>query len=330
MNIMEALVTGATGFVGSHVADLLIERGFNVRCIYRKTSNLRWLEGKPVRLFEAPLSNMKALEAAADGVDYVFHVGGLIAAKSYEEFLMANRDGSLNLARAAMASPNLKRFVYVSSLTACGPSKSLSEPLTEDMPPKPLTAYGRSKFEAEKELNKLKNDLPLTIIRPPAVYGPRDPGTFTIFHAVKKGFGFLIGFDKKYLSLVHSSDLARGIVDSAFPDKTIGETYFVSSREFYTWPQIMKAMQDGFGRDRIFNLHVPHFIVMGAAAVSGFIGKFMKKPPIFNYDKGIYFIQKYWICSIDKARRDFGYEPKVELRQGIAETASWYIQNKWL
>lgn len=328
---MEALVTGATGFVGSHVADLLIQRGFSVRAIYRKTSNTRWLQNKPVKLVEASLSDCDSLREAVRGVDYVFHIGGLIMARSQDEFMKANRDGTRNLGEACLeTAPNLRRFLYVSSLTAAGPSKSLDEPVTEDMPCSPLTAYGRSKVAAEKAIMELSPKMPVTIVRPPAVYGPRDNGLVPVFKAVKNGIGMLIGFDKKYLSLVHSTDLARGIVDAAMPDISIGEAYYISSDEFYNWVQLMDTMKEAFSKKFLIKLRAPHFVVLSAAAATEFVGQFMKTPPIFNYDKGIDFIQKYWTCSTEKARRHFGYRQEVPLRAGFEETFKWYRDNKWL
>lgn len=328
---MKALVTGATGFIGSQVVDYLLERGYQVRCTIRKSSNTRWLENKPVELIEASLSDLNALEKAVSGVDYIFHIAGVTAASNYDTFLKANRDGTSNLLKAVEnAAPNLKRFLHCSSLTVSGPAESLDNPITEEMPLKPITSYGKSKKAGEDEVQKYMNKFPITIVRPHAVYGPRDEDILDIFKTVNSGIGTLIGFTPKYVSLVHSYDLARGIIDAAESDKTIGEAYNLSSEKPYTWQEIMPEMKKALGKSFYIPLKIPHFLVLSIAGLSGFVGKFMKNPPVFNYDKGVDFIQPYWISSVAKAKRDFGYSQQISLEQGMKITADWYKQQGWL
>ncbi len=327
----KALVTGATGFIGSHIADLLFERGYEVRCIIRKSSNLRWLAGKPYELIEASLNEPASLEKAAEGVDFIFHSAGLTAAKNYDEFLRGNRDGTRNLLEAASkASPDLQRFLFVSSQTAAGPSESLEHPIDEEAPCRPITSYGKSKKAAEDEVEKFSDSFPVTIVRPSAVYGPRDTAIFDVFKAVNAGLGTLIGFKPKYVNLVHSEDLARGIVDAAESGNTIGKTYFVSSNEFYNWHQLMDVMKDAFGKKKLLKIKLPHSLVLGLAALSGLLGKLSSKPPVFNYEKGIDFIQEYWTCSTGRAKADFGYQQKMSIESGMKNTVGWYRDNNWL
>jgi nucleoside-diphosphate-sugar epimerase len=327
---MKALVTGATGFIGSHVADKLLSKGYEVRCIVRKSSNLRWLENKPIELGNASLDDKESLKSALKDIDIVFHVAGLTFAKNYDEFLKGNRDGTRNLLEAIdETQTKISRFLHVSSQTVAGPSDALENPKTEDMPPKPLTSYGKSKKAAEDEVHKFKGKIPYTIVRAPAVFGPRDTAIFDIFKIAKYGLGTLIGFDKKYVSLIHSDDLTRGMIEAAESSNTIDETYFISSEEFYTWDKVIPEIGKAFGKN-ILKLKIPHAVVLGLAGVSEFFGKFSKKPPVFNYEKGIDFIQSYWTCSVDKAKKDFGYSQKMSLEDGIKDTVRWYQENKWL
>lgn len=328
---MKALVTGGTGFIGSQTVDYLLERGYQVVCTVRRSSNLRWLKDKPVELVQASLSDKESLVRAMDGVDYVFHIAGQTAAKNDEEFLRANRDGTESLLKAIeIAKPNLKRFLYCSSLTVSGPAKCLEEPITEDMPLNPITAYGRSKKAAEELVYRYFDTLPITIVRPHAVYGPRDEDILDIFKAVNKGLGTLIGFDKKYVSLVHSYDLCRGIIDAAEAPNTLKQAYNLSSERPYTWEEVLPAMSKALGAKRYFALKIPHSVVLSAAYLTEFAGKFMKNPPVFNYEKGKDFIQKYWISSVQKAKKDFGYEQKISLEEGMKITAEWYKKMGWL
>lgn len=328
---MKVLVTGATGFIGSHVADKLLAKGYEVRCIARKTSNLRWLEGKDFQIVEASLDDPESLIKAVEGVDYVYHVAGLTFARNYQEFLKGNRDATANLISVVdKYAPNIKRFLFVSSQTVVGPAKSLSEPVDETTPRKPLTSYGKSKKEAEDVVLSYKGKIPYTIVRAPAVYGPRDTAIYDIFRTVKMGLGTMVGFRDKYISLIHSEDLSRGIIEAAEIEKTKDEIYFISSEEFYTWKQLIDIIAKKMNKKFIIKIRLPHFVVLTVAAISEFLGKFSDKPPVFNYEKGIDFIQDFWICSTEKAKRDFGYRQMINIEDGMKITIDWYKQNKWL
>jgi len=325
------LVTGATGFIGSHIADLLLEKGYEVRCFHRKTSNLRWLKDKPFELVEASLSNVESLKAAVKEVDYIVHSAGVVAARNEEGFMKGNRDSTRNLLEAAkMNAPNLKRFVFVSSQTVAGPADDLKTPKTEDIPALPITAYAKSKLAAEHEVLAYKDIFPITIVRPPAVFGPRDIAIYQMFQVAQKGLGTLIGFSPKFLNLIHSTDLSRGIVQAMESEKAVGETYYIASKEIYNWKQIMTAIKTALNQRIFITVRIPHFLVHIIAAFSEFFGRFAKYPPVFNRDKGKDFVQNYWICSIDKAEKDLGFEQMISLEEGIEQTIRWYRDNGWL
>lgn len=328
---MKVLVTGATGFIGSHIADQMKEKGADVICIVRKTSNLQWVENKGYELVEASLSDLDSLKEVVKDVDIIFHSAGLTAAKSMEDFVRANLTGTKNLFEAAKNNaPNLKRFLHVSSQTAVGPSLSLDNISTEEQLHSPLTSYGKSKKMAEDYLNASHNILPVTIVRPPAVYGPRDSATLPMFKAAMKGIGTLVGFDDKYVSLVSSMDLSRGIIEAALSNNSVGESYFIASEEYYNWTNIIDTMGAAAGRDKMLKIRIPHSIVKVMGNVNGMIGKFTGKPPVFDSEKSIDFIQKYWTCSVEKAKRDFGYAQKYSLEEGFKATFEWYKSNGWI
>lgn len=328
---MKAFITGATGFIGSHVAEKLVARNIEVRCLARKTSDLKWLKGLPVELVEGSLSSADSLLKAVEGCDIVYHIAGLTAARSEEEFLRGNRDGTRNLVDAVLkAAPGIQRFVHVSSLAAVGPATALSAPADEKTPLHPITAYGRSKAAAEEVVMSVRDRLPITIVRPPAVYGERDSAILTFFQSVAKGLVPLIGFSEKHVSLVHSDDLSRGIVEAGLSANTVGKSYFVSSDEYYTWTQIGKVTAEVMGLRSPLTIKLPHALVMGIAGISGFFGRFSAKPPVLDYEKGLDIIQDYWVCSTEAAHRDFGYRQQVSLRDGIRRTVEWYKQQGWL
>ncbi|HRK04308.1 MAG TPA: NAD-dependent epimerase/dehydratase family protein [Chlorobiota bacterium] len=328
---MKVLVTGATGFVGSHVVDILLERGYDVSYVARATSNHRWLDGKPVQRVDGSLFDMASLRTAVESVDYVIHVAGLTAAKNEEEFLRGNRDATRNLLDAIRSyNPSLRRYTHISTLAVCGPAESEDKPTQPDSPLRPITAYGRTKKLAEDEVRSVMGELSATIVRPPAVYGPRDSALLTYFQAVNRGIAPMIGFDEKKVSLVHVRDLARGIVDATFAESANGKTYFVSSDEFYTWPAVTKVTASVLGKSFVLPVRIPHFAVLGIAGIVGGIGKLIGKPPVLDYEKGIDISRKYWICSNDAARRDFDYRQEIDIEHGVRETIAWYKAAGWL
>ncbi len=328
---MKVLITGATGFIGSHVADLLLERGYDVRAIARSTSNLQWLKGKKIELVDGSISNPKSLEKAMKDVEMVFHVAGLTAARNAEEFMQGNRDGTRNMLEAAYKfAPNLQRFLHVSSLAAVRPADSPDKPVDESTLSAPITSYGISKKAAEDEVNSFANKLPITIVRPPAVYGQRETAILDFFKTVNKGFVPHIGFNEKHVSLVHGLDLSRGIIEAAESANTIGKTYFISSEEFYTWEQIGSVTAKILGKKGTIPLRLPHFLVFGVAGLSEFFGRFSAKPPVLNFEKGRDITQAYWICSVDRAKTDFGYRQKISIEDGIRQTVEWYKSMGWL
>ena len=304
---MKVLITGATGFVGSHVVDVLLERGHEVFFIARSTSNMRWLDGKSVTRVEGSLFDVESLRHAVTGMDALIHVAGLTAAKNEAEFRRGNLDATQNLIDAVRAfNPGLQRFVHTSSLTVCGPAPSLEQPRTEDHDDlRPLTAYGRTKKLAEDAV-RAASDIPWTIVRPPAVYGPRDAAILSFFQAVHKGLATLIGFGDSRVSLVHARDLARGIVLAMEVPAAHQQTYFITSDEFYSWPQIVDVTKTAMSKSFVLPLRLPHALVLGIAGTVGFFGKLSGKPPVLDYEKGLDLIQPYWICSSDKARRELG------------------------
>jgi len=326
---MKALVTGTTGFIGSHLAEHLLAKGYDVRCLVRKTANLRWLEGKPFELVYGGLSDMGSLAEAVKGVDCIYHVAGLTAAKSREEFFKGNRDATRNLLEAAGEHGKaISRFVHVSSQAAVGPSPT-AKPIDETSPYHPITAYGESKKAAEEAVQKFSSVFPITIVRPPAVYGPRDVGIYTFFQTMKSGLLPIIGFNEKLVSLVYIRDLINGFVLAGESDKAEGQTYFISSEKLYTWGEVGDVTKFVMNKKAV-TLRVPHAIIYAAGGISEVVGRFRDKPPIFNYEKARDITQQYWTCDVSKAERDLEYHQKIDLETGIRETVEWYKQMKWL
>ncbi|HMK39593.1 MAG TPA: NAD-dependent epimerase/dehydratase family protein, partial [Bacteroidota bacterium] len=212
---MVALVTGATGFIGSHLVELLLKQRYAVRVLLRKTSDTVWLKGLPLDYVYGDLFDRDALQKAVTGVDYVFHSAGVTKAKTPEEYFRGNTEGTANILESVSRhNPGLKRFVQISSQTAVGPSPGAA-PVSEEAASRPITTYGRSKLKAEGVCAGYRNSIPITIVRPPAVYGPRDKDVYEFFNTMSKGLQPMVGMKEKYVSLVHVGDLVRGFLLAA-------------------------------------------------------------------------------------------------------------------
>jgi dihydroflavonol-4-reductase len=328
---MLAFLTGATGFIGSHIADVLLSHGFQVRCGYREHSNIQWLKDKPFDLVKYSLFDTQSLSEAVKDVDYIIHCGGIISANKPDDFFRINTQGTINLLKAVKeSSPNIKRFIYISSQTIAGPAKSLSEPVTEFDEPHPHTTYARSKKEAEDSVLEFGKYFPVTILRPSAVIGPRDPAIFTIFKSVKNRIVILIGMKPKYLNIIHAIDLAEATYNAAISDNTIGKIYYIAAEKPLSWNEIMTLSKKELNRNITLNIRFPHFFVLSAAYSFELFRKIIRKPHPFNLEKGWDFIQKYWVCSVEEAKKDFNFSTKFSSEEAVLDTIRWYVNNKWL
>ncbi len=324
-----SLVTGASGFVGSHLVDKLLNLNHRVKVIARKESKLKWIDTSKVEIISTNYDNIDSLKNAVKDVDYIFHIAGVIKSKSKEGYYKGNVEVTRNLLLATeKESQHLKRFLFVSSQAAAGPSpKGLAK--TEEMECNPVTTYGKSKLMAEYEVKKFKGKIPFTIVRPSAVYGPRDPEILMFFQTLKKGIQPMVGFQEKYVSLVHVFDLINGILLAAFSDKSENQTYFISSEKGYGWEELGNISSKILGK-KVIKIRIPHFAVYTVAAISQLLSYFSKEATILNLEKAREMVQESWVCSVEKAKRDFGYSQKIPIEEGIKNTIDWYIENKWL
>ncbi len=324
-----SVLTGATGFIGSHLADLLLENGHKVICITRKTSNLRWLQNKDLEIIDSGLNDAESLKKVLKDANYLFHVAGVVKAKKMEDYINGNVETTKNLLEVLLeVNKNINKIVVVSSQTAAGPSTA-EHTKTENDENNPITRYGKSKDMQEKLVRTYMDKLPIAVIRPPAVYGERDTEIYQMFKAVKMGIMTFIGFDKKQVSIINVKDLVRGIYLAGISEKSASQIYFLGSEKMYDWYQISKAMKGAFGK-KTLNIKIPHPVVYSVAAIAQFFAMFSKQAATFNIEKARDFVQSYWTCDSSKAYRDFGWKQEISLEDGMRDVVKWYKDNKWL
>jgi nucleoside-diphosphate-sugar epimerase len=326
---MKAFVTGATGFVGSHLVDKLLEKGYEVYCLKRKTSSTKWLDGKNVKFVDGDLFSNDKLEEVIKNMDYVFHVAGVVKAKNREGFEKGNNLATKNLVDITYkVNPGIKKFVHISSLAVCGPTPG-NVPIDETYEPKPITTYGITKLKAEHEVMKYKGKMNVTIIRPPAVFGPRDAEILVYFKTFSRGLNSIIGFGEKYLSLVYVEELVKGIILAAESDKANGETYFICMDKEYNWDQIGDVTSKVLNK-KAFKLKLPHSFVFSVGYIAQFFASFTKNAATLNVEKCKDITRTRWVCSNQKAKEQLGFEHSLTLEEAFKKTADWYKENKWL
>lgn len=322
---MKALVTGATGFIGGHLVTELVKKGYRVTCLVRKTSNLKWLEATDADMFYGDCEDETSLKGLADDFTYVFHLAGLTKAKTDKEFFSANVQGTENILRAVSSrNQGLKRFIHLSSLAAVGPSRN-GTPLDETVKPTPVSAYGRSKLEGEAAVLRYKELLPVTIIRPPAVYGPRDRDFYLFFKMVKRGFYPYWG--KCYYSMLYVDDLVRGLIMAARAKGTGSEIYFLADSRVYSNEDIVREIINALGVKKALKIPVPKPAMKLITEIGSRLGSGMS---IINRDKLNELKHSHWLCNAGKAERELGFIAQVRLREGIKWTGDWYRIHQWL
>ncbi len=323
---MKVLVTGGTGFVGSHLNEVLRREGHAVRALARSRARTEALGRPDVEWVPGDLADAAALREAVRGVTVVYHVAGLIAARSDLEYFAVNRDATERLLRAASEADASTRFVLVSSLAAAGPSRR-GQPLGEDAEPRPVTAYGRSKLAGEQVVRQ--GSLPWTIIRPPAVYGPRDREMFRLFRAATLGVAPLPGDGSQELSLVYGPDLAEAIARAGIADAAVGRTYFAAHPETLTAADVARTIAAASGK-RVRLLRIPAPVARGVLQITGAVARLADRATVLNPDKANEFLQPAWTCRPDAIERDLGWRAAHDLEAGARATVEWYRAHGWL
>ena len=324
-----ALVTGASGFVGSHVVEALLARGYDVRCLVRQESDLGWLPLDRVALCRGSLTDAPSLEAASRGVDVVVHNAGRIRAEGEALYDDVNVLGTRNLVEAIQKNaPEVRRFVLMSSLAAGGPSPR-GHPRSEEDSDQPISAYGQSKKRGEEEVKRLGATIPWTILRPCAVYGPRDRGFFILARMAARGFSFCLGGTVQPVQAIHVRDVARATVLALEAAPAIGRTYYIAHPAITDWNTVGRIMARALGKSAM-TLSVPRWAIPLVGRWTAIAARAFRRPNVLPDDRLRDLLAPAWTCNTLRAAREFGFLAETELREGLEETMAWYRNAGWL
>ncbi len=328
---MKVLLTGGSGFLGSWVAEQLSAEGHAVRALVRPASDKRALEKLPgIEFATGAVEDRASLTAAVAGVEAIAHVAGIVKARRPADFFAVNTQGTKNLLDAALARGGIQRFVYVSSLAAMGPSQD-GTPVPESAAPHPVTHYGRSKLEAEQAVLAESTRMPVTVIRPPMIYGPRDRETLAFFTSIANGVLPMMGDGSNTLSVIYVEDCAAAVVRAVTAQGSpSGKAYFVEDGAVYVWRDALQDVESALGKRAFMRVGMPMPVIKVAAAASQLWGALTNTAQMLTLDKVNELTQQHWVCSGDGARRDLGWTAKVQWPQGVQNAVKWYREQGWL
>ncbi|MCH5181364.1 MAG: NAD(P)-dependent oxidoreductase [Prevotellaceae bacterium] len=330
---MKLLVTGASGFLGSHLCERALAEGHEVWAAVRASSPRGWLTDSRLHFITLDLARPERLEEQLAGHkwDAAVHAAGLTKARRRADFARVNTAGTLALAEALRRTGALGgRFVFVSSLSAAGAVRETMPhtDICESDRPAPQTAYGRSKLEAERGLARI-DGLDYVVLRPTGVYGPRDRDYFLMAQSVARGVDFAAGRRPQDITFVYVKDLAAACLLAATQGKC-GATYNLSDGATYSSRDYADLLQQALGKRRVLHIKAPLWLLRAVCTAGEAWAALSGRAVTLNMDKFHILAQRNWRCDISAARRELGYAPAYDLERGVRETVEWYKKEKWI
>ena len=330
--MQKILITGASGFVGGFLVEEALNRGLEVYAAVRRSSNLQYLQDARIKFIYIDFENKDNLKSifSQNKFKYIIHNAGLTKTPIKEQYFKVNATYLENMIEALIVSNSVpSKFTFISSLAAYGPAEHTENGLvTEDSDPHPVTNYGRSKLQAEKYL-KSKKEINYTIIRPTAVYGPREKDLFTVYDLINKGLEMTVGLTDQKLTFIYVKDLVSVIIDSTLDSKK-NVAYFVSDLEVYSSTRYNELIRNALGKTRSFKLRLPIPLVKTLGFIAEKAGKVTGTYPALNIEKVNELEAKSWICDSTNLVNDLNFIPKYGLKEGLEESIAWYKKNNWL
>lgn len=327
------LITGASGFVGSHLVEAALAAGYEVWAGVRKTSSRQWLTDERIHFIELNLNDKGALSSQLQhfqqdnggrGWDYVIHAAGATKARTEQDFMKANYEATRNLASTLIElGMTPRRFVLMSSLSAL--------PMRDGKPVGDTaeTAYGRSKLKAEACLQSLSDKMDYVILRPTGVYGPREKDYYLMAVSIKRHIDFAVGYKPQLITFIYVKDLCQAAL-SALGKGHSGAIYFLSDGQTYRSRDFSLLLQKEMGVRFVLHITAPLWLLHIVCVVSEAVSHLTHTMPTLNKDKYNILKQRDWRCDITPAREALGYKPRFTLKEGVRETVAWYKQQKWI
>lgn len=314
-------LTGGTGFVGSHVAEALLRAGHRVRALVRRPESPGWLKGLDVEAVGGDVLRAASLAALVDGADAVIHVAGKTSARSLAEYRAANAGGTASLVQAMRERAPAAHLVLVSSQAAAGPAID-GRPVAVSDPCRPVSSYGRSKREGEEAVQG--SGQPFTILRPSAVYGPRETAIRDLFVAASRGLVPVLAGGRPKVQMVYVSDVAAAVL-GALARGGRDETFFVAHPEVLDYRTIACTLA-GLRNPPASLFPVPAPLIRAAGVAVGILSVLKPGPPVFNSEKAGEMLQPAWLCRVDDAEQALGAPFRTPFAAGARLTWDWYRQ----
>ncbi len=313
------LITGATGFVGSHITGTFAEAGYEVRCGLRSTSDPRWLSGLRVERVSVDLTRREELAGAVKGVNTVIHAAGITRAYRKDDYYRINAEGTRRMAAAA-AESGVRRFVLISSLAARGPDAS-----TEN--DRPVSPYGDSKLKAEEYLRSLEGRMETVVLRPAAVYGPRDTDLLPLFKMASKGW-LPIPSSTNVLQAIYAADAARAVLAAARRSVGFGPLPLAEANR-YSWYEVVTGIEKALGRT-VRAIRLPAALYRLAGRVAEEVATACGSMPVFDERRARDLAVHAWTCDPSSTEKALGWRAEVSLFEGLERTAHWYRRVGWI
>lgn len=331
---MKILVTGASGFIGSFIVEEALRQGMETWAAVRPSSSKRYLQDKRIHFINLNLSSKDELTTQLEGheFDYVVHAAGATKCLHAEDFYKVNTEGTRNLVDALVAlKMPLKRFVFVSSLSVFGAihEEQPYQEITEQDTPKPNTAYGKSKWEAEQYLDSLGIQFPYIILRPTGVYGPREKDYFLMAKSISQHIDFSVGYKRQDITFVYVQDVVQAVFLALERGKN-GRKYFLSDGDVYQSATFSDLLHHELGEKWLVRIKAPIWLLRVITFFGEYIGRATGKMSALNNDKYNILKQRNWRCDIEPAVDELGFHPQYPLDRGVKLAVKWYKENKWL
>lgn len=327
---MRVLLTGANGFVGSHILDRLVESGAEAGILLRKTSDTAFIERQlpRVQVHYGSLEDARSLRRAIRGMDCVIHCAGKTKVLRTEEFYRVNHEGTRNVVRAVNAHRgSLQQLIHVSSRAVFGPCTG-DDAATEDCPAQPISEYGKSKLLGEMEVTE-HCEVPYTVLRPSAVYGPRDDAFLFAFQTVRLRLLPVFKGGMQQINLVYVCDVADAVLACLDRSDAFGRVYNVASPQPSTTLELFREIEHQM-RIRALPVSLPLAILYPVCVAREICSRITGKPNILNRQKYLELSAPGWVCSSERICRELGFVARTPLREGIARALDWYRREGWL